>query len=255
MTRWSSRMAALAIPLFLASAASVIAAEIKVLSSNGARGVVGQLAAKFEASTGHKIVSDFEVTNLLLKRIDAGEEFSVVILNSPTAIEQLSKAKKAMTDTVATIGRTGLGVGVPKGARKPDVGTVEGFKRALLDAKSIGYRKEGASGIYLLELLDRLGLGAEIKPRLKPYEGVGPSVEGLAAGDPDLVISVTPAFFPGLPGADYVGPLPSELQSYIVFTGAVGTGAKDPEAANAFVRFLTSPEAAPVFEVNGMERG
>lgn len=253
MTNWSFVSAALALPLFLAHAGAAVAAEVKLLGSTGVRGVVTELAQKFEAATGHKIVPEFDVFAVLKRRIDAGEEFGIAIL-SPALVEDLSKQKKLMADTVTAVGRTGMGAAVPSGATKPDVGSVEAFKRALLEAKSVGYPKEGASGAHFLSVVERLGLAGEMKPKLRPFEGGGPPAPALAAGEPALVVGGT-ALFPAMPGADFVGPFPAELQSYIVFTGAVATDAKDPDAAKAFLRFLTGPEAVAVFKVKGMEQG
>jgi molybdate transport system substrate-binding protein len=245
--------AVLAALLFLLSAGIAPAAEVKVLGSTGVRGILTELATKFEAATGHKVVPEYDVFAVLKRRIDAGENFDIAIL-SPALIEDLAKQNKVMADTSATVGRTGMGAAVPTGAVKPDISSVEAFKRTLLNAKSVGYPKEGASGTHFLALLDRLGLAEGMKPKLRPFEGGGPPAQALAAGEPELVIGGT-TLFPAMAGAEIVGSLPPELQNFIVFTGAVSADAKNPEAAKALVRFLTNPEAAPVLKAKGMEPG
>ena len=179
--------------------------------------------------------------------------FDVAIL-SPALIDDLIKQGKMAADTRATVGRTGVGVAVRVGASKPDISSVDAFKRTLLNVKSVGYPKGGASGAHFLSVLDRLGIAEEMKPKLKPFEGAGPPVEAFAAGEPELVVSGT-SLVPTMPGAEPVGGFPAELQAYIVFTAAVSATAKQPEAAKALIQFLTAPAALPVIKAKGLEPG
>ncbi|MET0922085.1 MAG: substrate-binding domain-containing protein, partial [Xanthobacteraceae bacterium] len=135
------------------------AAEIKVLASNGARGALVELGRQFQDTSGHKLAMDFDVVAPLKRRIDAGETFDLVILN-PAAIDDLIKQGKVAADTRTNFARTGLAVGVRKGAPKPDIGSAEAFKRAMLDAKSVAHSREGGSGVSFLAILDRLGIAA-----------------------------------------------------------------------------------------------
>ncbi|MFL5063628.1 MAG: substrate-binding domain-containing protein, partial [Xanthobacteraceae bacterium] len=146
---------------------NVHAAELKVLSGNGARAAVRELASQFERASGHKVALRFEVNAELKRKIEAGETFDVAILNPPV-IEDLIKQGKIVAGTRADIGRAGLGVAVRAGAPKPDIGSVEAFKQALLAAKSIAYidpAAGGSSGIYVSGLLDKLGIAADVKAK------------------------------------------------------------------------------------------
>jgi molybdate transport system substrate-binding protein len=134
---------------------------------------------------------------------------------------------------------------------KPDITTAEAFKRALFDAKTIAYSKAGSSGLYFLGLLDRLGIAEDLKAKLKPSTGKN-TVEAVVTGEAELVV-VGVALILMVPGAELVGWLPSELQSYVVFTGGVSATAKEPEAAKALLDFLTTAETRAILKAKGLE--
>lgn len=224
------------------------AAEIKVLSGTGAKGAVVDLGRQFEAATGHKLVMEFGGFVALKRKIDAGETFDVVIL-SPAMIDDLAGLGKVAADTRATLGRTGVGVAVRKGAPRPDISSVEAFRRAMLDASSVAYSKAGMTGKVFLAALDRLGITADMKSKLKAYAR---PEEAVVAGEAELgVTGVGPIL--AATGAELVGGLPAEIQSYVVFTAGANAASEEPEAARALIRFLTAPAAAAVIRANGME--
>jgi len=231
--------------------AAVKASEITVIASPGVAGVVSELSRQFEAANGHKILTDFAVVAVSKRKIDAGAPFDIAIL-SPEAIGDLVRQGKIVTDTRTAFGRTGLGVVVRKGAAKPDVGTVEAFKKTILNANSVGHSKEGLSGVHFLASLDRLGITSQMKPKLHAYEGRD-MTRAVATGEVELAVTgigpivATPEF-------DFVGPLPSELQSYVVFMAGISPNARDPEATRALLQFMTAAAATPVFKAKGMER-
>ena len=146
----------------LVAVSTAQAAELKVLSGNGAKAAVRELCTQFERATGNKINLHFEVNADLKKKIEAGEAFDVAVLNPPV-IDALIKDGKIVAGSRADIGRAGLGVAVRKGAPKPDISSVEAFKRTLLAAKAVAYPGKGASGIYFVSLLDRMGIKAEMQ--------------------------------------------------------------------------------------------
>jgi molybdate transport system substrate-binding protein len=153
------------------------AAEIKVLSGNGAKAAVRELCTQFERATGNKINLHFEVNADIQKKIEAGEYFDVAVLNPPV-IETLSKEAKIMAGSRADIGRAGLGVAVRQGAPKPDISSVDAFRRTLLASKSVAFPGKGASGLYFVSLLDRMGIKAEMQGKLKPMEAEDTVEEG-----------------------------------------------------------------------------
>jgi molybdate transport system substrate-binding protein len=167
--------------------------------------------------------------------------------------DELIKAGKLVAETRTDVMKAGIGVAVKRGASKPDIGTVDAFKRALLDAKSITYLKEGASTIYLDRLFTRLGIAEALRAKtVKPdTETVS---ERVAQGEVELGIIVIPNIL-SVPGAELVGPLPSEVQSYIVFTAAVSAQSPNRQAARDLIKLITSPAVVPLLKAKGMEPG
>src|SRR5262249_27074133 len=241
-------MRILALAGALSAATTGHAAELKVVSGNGARAAVQELCAQFERTTGHRIALHFEVNAALQRKIEAGETCDVAILNPPV-LDALIKQGKIVGPRV-DIGRAGLGVAVRTGAPKPDIGSVDAFRRALLAANAVAFPGEGASGRYFVSLVDRLGIAAEMKSRLKPIEAEGTEV--VARGEADMVVVVASRIY-DVQGVDPVGPLPAELQTMIGFAAGLGAAAKETEAGQALIRFLTAPDAAPVLKAKGVE--
>jgi molybdate transport system substrate-binding protein len=239
---------AAALALFIAGSAQ--AAELKVLSGNGAKAAVRELCSQFERATGHTIDLRFEVNADLKKKIEAGEAFDVAVLNPPV-IDALIKGGKLAAGSRADIGRSGLGVAVRAGAPKPNIATVDGFKRALLESKAVAFPGKGASGLYFVSLLDRMGIKAEMQPKLKPMAAED-TVEVVARGEADMVVVVSTRIT-GVAGVEVVGPIPEDLQTKIGFAAGLSTSAKEPEAAKALIKFLSAPAAAATLKAKGVE--
>ena len=234
--------------MILAETNTANAAEIKVLSGNGGRAAVSELASRFERATGHKVMIRFEVNAALKRKIEAGEPFDVAILNPPVLDELIKQGRIA--GTRADIGSAGLGVAVRAGAAKPDISSVDAFKRALLNAKSVAFPGEGASGIYFTRLLDRLGIAEPMQPKLRPMPAED-TVEVVARGEADMVVVIASRIV-DVPGVDLVGPLPAELQTTIGIAAGVSAAAKEPAAAKALIEFFTAPAALPVIRAKGL---
>ena len=243
-------LAAAVVSLLLCGGTVVSAAEIKILSAAGVSPVVKELGAQFELTTKHKLVLRFMDAPVVKREIEGGEPFDVAISVSPV-IDDLIKQGKISAGTRADFVRAGMGVGIRSGAPKPDIGTAEAFKRTLLDAKSVSYAAEGASGVYFTGLLSRLGIAEEMRPKLRPLSPPA-NVQAVAKGDVDVVVGVASPIL-ATPGIQFVGVLPPELQTYLRFTIAVGTAAREPEGARALVQFFTSADAASVIRAKAME--
>lgn len=241
-------IAVAALALGLAGAAR--AAELKILSGNGGRAAVSELGARFERETGTKLIIDFAVNPTVRKRVLAGEAFDVAVLNPPV-LDELIKAGKIVADSRGVIGRIGLGVGIRAGAPRPDISTVDGFRRALLNAKSVAYPEEGASGIYFASLVKRLGIEEEMKTRLRPMPGEY-NVEVVATGEADMVVVVASRIF-GVKGVDMIGLIPQELQTWIGFATGVSANAKEPELARRLTRYFTAPTSEPFLRTMGID--
>jgi molybdate transport system substrate-binding protein len=230
----------------------VHAAEVKVLASTGVRDVVVALATDFERSTGNKVVGMWAGTVDVLKRLQGGEVVDLVILAAPD-IDNLIKQGKIVPGSRVPLLKSDVGVCVRSGAPKPDISTPDAVKRALLGAKSIAY-STGPSGVYLLGLFQRMGIADEMKAKATvapPGVAVGDLV---ARGEVELGFHQVSELLP-VAGIDYLGPLPAAIQGTTVFTGGIHTGATQPDAAGALVKFIASPEAVPVIKKKGMEPG
>jgi molybdate transport system substrate-binding protein len=232
------------------SAENSVAAELKILSTANAaiRGALTELAPRFEKSTGHRITVEYASALPLKRRIDAGGTFDVVI--APALVDDLIKQGKVAAPTRATLARTGLGVGVPKGAPKPDIGSVEAFRRTLRDAKSIGYEPESQPGLLFLEVLDHLG-AQDLRLSLKAYRATESLAAALETRDVEIVVSSIANL---ASVTDSVVEFPPDLQQHIEFAIGVSAATREPEAASALVTFLVSPAVAPVFKARGLQR-
>ncbi len=226
------------------------AAEIRLLSSNGVHSVMVELLPAFEKATGHKVSVDYYTANQVIDQLKAGEKADLVIITRPT-VDGLIKEGKVVPGTDKIVGRSGVGVAIRAGLPKPDISTPEKLKQALLAAKSITFTKTGGSGIHFAKVAEKLGIAAEINAKAKIPEGgaVGPLV---ASGEAEMAVQQIPELM-AVKEIQYVGPLPKELQTSTVFTTAVMTGARQPEAAKALVDFLTTPAAVKVFKSKGLE--
>jgi molybdate transport system substrate-binding protein len=243
--------AAIALTALLAPADHARAAEIKILATASLKPALDKLGPEFERASGHKLTSEFGTSAPLKRQIDAGKPFDLAIL-VPASLDALIKEGKIAADTRTDISRSAIGVAIRKGVPKPDTGSAEGLKRTLLEAKSISYSGEGASGKYFTELLDRLGIAAEVKPKLRPLPSGG-AVEPVAKGEIDIAV-ITLANIVEVPGVEVAGLLPRDMQHYTVYTAGVAAGSKNAEAARAFVALLMAPETTPSIEAAGMER-
>jgi molybdate transport system substrate-binding protein len=164
----------------------VTAAEVKVLFSSGISDVIAALGPSFEQATGHKLVVRFDFGDALIREIDTGQPFDVAVLSSGT--DDLIKRGKIVVATRTVVGRTGLGIGVRQGQPKPDIGTIEAFKRTMLNAKSVAYGSESLTGRYFLKLFERLGIAEDMKPKLKSYGSAGAG-EAVARGEAELLMN------------------------------------------------------------------
>lgn len=227
------------------------AAEIRMLNSAAIKPVIDALGPQFEKSTGHKIAARYELTPAVKTLAEKGEPFDVIVAN-PGHIEDLIKQGVVAAGSRADIARFGVGLGVREGAPRPDIATVDAFKRALAEASSVAYIGAGTSGAYVAKLLERLGLSDTVKPKLKPG-GTGESLAAVAKGDIQMVLMPVP-LIRAHKGVELAGALPEELQDHIVMTVGVGSAAKDPAAAHALVKFLMANDATATINARGYER-
>ena len=229
------------------------AAEIRVLALQSPQIAINAVGAAFEQDTGHKITQLLRRTDMppeARKKIDSGEAFDVAFV-LPPMMDLMIEQGKIVASTRTHFLRIGIGVAVRAGAAKPDISSVDAFKRTLLNAKSIAYLKGGASGPYLAALVERLGISADLQPKtIRPeMDIVGDLV---ARGEAEVGVTAISTLL-ATPGVDVVGPLPKEIQSYVYFEAGIGTSALAPDAARDLVKFLTKPSTVLVIESKGME--
>jgi hypothetical protein len=167
---------------------------------------------------------------------------------STDRLEELRKAGFVSERT--DLARSGIGVAVKSGARKPDIRSGEAVKQAVLAARGIAY-STGPSGIYLMELFRRMGIAESIQPKVKQVQGE-PAGGVVARGEAEIAFQQVSELLP-VPGTDFVGPLPADIQQITVFSAGLHVKAAQPDAARALVKFLTAPAAAPVIRKKGME--
>jgi molybdate transport system substrate-binding protein len=236
--------------IFLCAPEFARAAEIKIFSTRAIATVLKKVGPEFERTTGHRLHVTTDIAIRMVRRIQAGEPFDFLVA-APGQIDGLIKEGKILPETRTNLTRSGIGVQVRAGAPKPDISTVEAFKHALLNAKSIAYLKEGQSGVYLAGLLERLGISDAIQSKVtRPDTDIVSKL--VATGQIELGMVVITQILT-TPGVELVGPLPAEIQSYITFTGGVSTASRAPDAAKALLRFLAGPAALPVIRAQGME--
>jgi molybdate transport system substrate-binding protein len=244
-----------AIAALFAAALSVFAiqaqaAELKVLSTTSFKGVLEELGPQFEKATETKITFTFAPTALLKTQIEQGAAFDVAVLTSVVS-DGLAAAGKIVPDSRKTVARAGMGVAILSGAAKPDLSTVETFKQALLNAKSIGFYGQGASRTGFEALFAKLGMTEVLAPKIKLLQTGAP--EGVAKGEVELGLSPVSEIIP-TEGVQVAGYFPAEIQSYLVLTAGISANSKESAAQN-FIKFLAAPSALPVLKAKGMEPG
>lgn len=247
------RTAILLFLMSLSAAADVQAAEIKVLTAGAFKPVVMAMAPDFEARSGHKLVIDNDTAGALLRRIGEGESFDLAIL-TPAAVRELTEKRRLAAGSAVNLARTSVGVAVKEGTPLPDIGTVDAFKAALLASGKVAYidpAAGGSSGIYFSKLLERLEIADAVRAKAVLVPG-GLVAQRLVAGEADLAVHQISEIL-AVKGAVLVGPLPAEIQSYTVYTGALSAEAKNPEAGRAFLAFLRGDAGRHMLSEKGME--
>jgi molybdate transport system substrate-binding protein len=224
--------------------------DLKILSGGAMQGLMAEAVPLFERGGGCKVAVEIGLTSALRKAIADGAVFDAALL--PRAdIDALARDGRIAAGSVTEIARSAIGVAVRAGAPKPDIATVDAFKRAVLQARSVTY-SDGPSGLYIASLMQRLGLAEAIKPRTKLT--TGPVGELLARGEAELGLQQIVAILP-VKGAELVGPLPNELQNIIVYAAGISAAAHDSATARDLIRFLATPEAVRIIRAKGLEPG
>jgi molybdate transport system substrate-binding protein len=252
MTRIFGLLISLAITLAAAPAGAV---DLKVTSAGAVRGLIAGMIEDYKRQTGQTFDFTIGTTGQLRAIITSGFPADLVITSGPLMAE-LEKTGNLTPDSRVDLGRIGIGVVVREGAALlPDVLTVESFKQALVEAKSVAHTDPtagGTSGIYLVSVLERLGIADTVKKKAVLESGGKETAEAVANGKAEIGVTFISEIL-AVKGAKLVAPLPAEIQDYTLYTTAIPKASTDPAAARAFVSHLTSAAMAPRWKAAGFE--
>ena len=244
-------LATLSVVAVLLGAPAASADEVLVLSSVGIKAVVEELGPNFENASANDVTTTFGLASALKTRIEGGERFDVAIL-TPALLDELIAKGLVAADSRTVVARVGLGLMIKAGAPKPQVGTVDDFKRTLLAARSVTYASSGASGVAFLKILDDLGIAAEVKAKAKPAASGDEVNANVLGGASDLAVLPISEILP-VAGAELGAVFPDGVQTYVLMAAGVSTGARG-SAPKDFVAFLAEPSNDGVVRAKGMER-
>ena len=242
-------MVTVAMAVLLATPVGAAADEVRVWTTRAIATVLAEVGPEFERATGHRLIITSDLPTAFQRRLDAGETVDLLISGS-APVDEWIRTGRIAANTRDEIARSGIGVEVRAGSRKPDISTVDAFKRALLNARSIAYLKVG-SGVYLEGLFERLGMSRALASKtIRPDADI--VSELVAKGEVELGMTVITQILTTR-GVDLVGPLPPEIQSYVTFVAGVGAQSQAPKAARELITFLGGPQAVAVIKAQGME--
>jgi molybdate transport system substrate-binding protein len=229
-------------------------AKIKVMSAGAVQSMVTALGKEFAAANGHELDLNFATVGSLRERLSGGEKTDLAIL-SESAIAALAKTGLFVPDSIKNLGRTRTGVVIREGAPKPDIATVEAFKRTLLNAKAVSYsdpKGGGSSGTFFAGLLDRLGIAAQVNKTAVLKKRGFEVAQAVVDGEADIGTTFISEILT-IKGAVVAGPLPGDLDNPNTYTAAIPVGAAQADAAAALLAALSNPANRPRWTAAGLE--
>jgi molybdate transport system substrate-binding protein len=249
---------------FVLSVSSIARAqtEVTLIAPGGIRAPIEQLIPGFEKKTGYKVNATFGSGGGTKQQVVRGDVFDVPIVQPP--YPDVIASGNVVESTATPLASVAVGVAVKKGAPKPDISSAEAVKKMLLSAKSIvcpDGATGAAAGVSINEMLKRLGIDEQIEPKLtRPHGNLpggagGGAVVSSMVGKGEVEIGMTFISEMNDPGIDIVGPLPRDVLPWTTLVGFISTHAKNPEAAKALLKYLSSPEAAAAYKAAGMQPG
>jgi molybdate transport system substrate-binding protein len=224
---------------------------IRLAVSNGLKASMEKLQAQCEQAVGRKLAMEFNSTAGLKAKMDQGTAFDAMLITKE-AIDDLVKQGKAAGASRTAIGRSPLVIGIRAGASRADIHDADAFKRALLQAKSITYPRDGASRPHLDKTFVQLGIADALKPKIVLAESSGTATESVAKGQAEMVMTLASETAP-VPGIEVLGPFPGGLAYEIHFDGVASTGTTQGDLVRKLLTYLTGPQATTVFRANGVE--
>jgi molybdate transport system substrate-binding protein len=232
--------------------------DLRVLCAVGMRQVMLDLLPKFEQVTGYRVAISFNSSGEIVKWVDSGKPVDLLIIFR-SAVEHLVATERVIVGSLTNVATSRVGVAVYKGAPKPDISSAEAFKKAMLDAKTIACphpARGGASGTYITEMFERLGIAEALKSKLvlsstPENENTMPG-HLVATGKAEIALHQMQELL-AVPGIEIVGPLPDEIQATFSFTAAITTNSSQANAAKALIQFLGTADAKDIIKIKGMK--
>ena len=223
---------------------------VRVFSTLALKGAINSLAGRYQAESGVRIDADFAPTLALLERLRGGQDADVVILTKE-ALDDLAAKGTVVADSCVDLARSFVGIAVKARAHHPDIATEPALRATLLGACSVAYSRIGASGILFAQLIERLGIASEINARANIIPS-GFTAERLLSGEADLAVQQI-SELKLVSGIEVVGPIPHHLQTPAVFSAGRLAASKRVEPSDRLLKYLASPEVAPVLRESGLE--
>jgi len=227
------------------------AAELQVIAGSGIAAPLNEIAAQFEKDTGHKLVIRYGTAPQLVQMATT-TPFDLGIVPREVFKTEAARAQFPAGE-MPDFARIGIGVAVKKGAPRPEIGTPDALKQALLGARAIASLPASATGVQLAGVYERLGIAEEMKAKIKAATTPQGIVEAVANGEAELGVFILNVLTD--PRLDVVGPLPGDLQREVVYSGGIAVNAKAPDAAKAFLDYFRSAAGAAVIRAKGMTPG
>jgi molybdate transport system substrate-binding protein len=224
--------------------------ELRLISSMATRQVLADLVNLFEATSPQRVMVESVGGVDAAKRVRAGEAFDLIVL-AASAIDELMAAGRIVAGTRVDLVRSGVAIAVRAGAPRPDIGSEEAVKRAVVAARSLSY-STGPSGVHLAKLFERWGIAEQLKSRMVQAPPGVPVGTLVARGEVELGFQQLSELM-NLPGIDVLGPLPPAIQIITTFSGGVAQTSARPDAARAVLEFMASPTVAAIKQKQGME--
>ena len=223
--------------------------EVRLLSTLALKGAVERLAGQYQVAASVRLDADFAPTVGLLKRLREGEKADVLILTRE-GLDELVGEGAVVAASKVDLARSWVGIAVKAGQPHPDISNVAALRATLLAARSVAYSKIGASGIYFAGLIEKMGIASEIKAKATITAGF--TAERLSTGEADLAVQQL-SELKQVAGNEVIGPIPRELQTPAVFTAGRMASSQKVAQVDAILRYLASPEVAPVLRESGLE--
>ena len=241
----------MALTLALAAVVPVRAADLQVIAGGGIAVPLNEIVAQFEQSSGHKVTVRYGTAPELIK-IATTTPFDFAVTPSEVFKDE-GAAARLVPGPTTDIAHVGLGVAVHAGAPKPDIGTPQALKQALLDAKTVATIPASAAGAQVMKLFERLGVANEVKSKLQAAANPVKLVEIMAGGQAEIGIFITNVLTAN--GIDVVGSVPAELNYVLMYTSGVARDAAEAKVAREFLDYLKSPQAKAVLKARGLTPG